>query len=395
MRIFVTELLEFHKETFQKLKSEVKMKKRFNLFTTGNSVIRVGFTLIELLVVISIIGLLAGLLLPAIQSARESGRRTQCANNQRNLAIALISYENSRNAFPGWRDFMKFGSVQGQASWVLQILPQLEESDLKNSLANLPAGTQPTINNIPILFCPSSGNKQDRGLNYQVNAGAVDDFTTLDHPWTYDANSYNGVFLDCAYIKQQSEASSVRMDDISKFDGTSYTLMIAENVNAGFWIASEGTHFCCNRDGTSNSPSPLDNLNSGKDKIEGSVSFCWARDYAGSVTGIDSISLEAAQAAPKQYIQFSSDCTLATGDRVPRLFNQCVSASFGADWYHSARPSSNHPSVVVTVFCDGHVKALKDSISERVFVQLMTGCDRKSDANDFIGNAILDKSEIE
>ncbi len=66
---------------------------------------RRGFTLIELLVVISIIGILVGLLLPAVQSAREAGRRTQCASNMRNVGLAILSYVNSKNAFPPAGEF--------------------------------------------------------------------------------------------------------------------------------------------------------------------------------------------------------------------------------------------------------------------------------------------------
>src|SRR5207248_485502 len=61
---------------------------------------RRGFTLIELLVVISIIGILVGLLLPAINQAREAGRRAQCQNNMRNVALGLLGYANKKNAFP-------------------------------------------------------------------------------------------------------------------------------------------------------------------------------------------------------------------------------------------------------------------------------------------------------
>jgi prepilin-type processing-associated H-X9-DG protein len=290
---------------------------------------------------------------------------------------------------------MNFGSVgRGQASWVVQILPQLEEADLKSNLAN---GTIPAeIGKIPVLFCPSANRKDSRGLNFQVNAGAVDDFTAVDPHWTYDDNSFNGVFLDSAVIKDKGKSSIVRLDDISKYDGTSATLLIAENVNAGFWIAEEGTHLCCERDGSSNAPSPPDTLSgssAGKDKIEGSVGFCWARDYKETYT---TMTFEQAQDADKQYVPFSSNCgTSLSGDRIPREFNYCISGNYGADWYQSARPSSNHPSVVVVSFCDGHVKALRDNISARVFVQLMTGCDKRSDATNLIGNELLNKADYE
>ena len=59
-----------------------------------------GFTLVELLVVIAIVGLLATLLIPAIQAARSSARRTQCTNNLRQLGIALTNYEGTRGRFP-------------------------------------------------------------------------------------------------------------------------------------------------------------------------------------------------------------------------------------------------------------------------------------------------------
>jgi len=59
-----------------------------------------GFTIVELLVVISIVGILIGLLLPAVQSARESGRRTECQNHLRNLALAALQFEATQKRFP-------------------------------------------------------------------------------------------------------------------------------------------------------------------------------------------------------------------------------------------------------------------------------------------------------
>ena len=61
---------------------------------------RHGFTLVELLVVIAIIGILIGMLLPAVQQVRESARRTQCSNNIRQLSLGVLNYESAHSHFP-------------------------------------------------------------------------------------------------------------------------------------------------------------------------------------------------------------------------------------------------------------------------------------------------------
>ncbi|HUP82128.1 MAG TPA: DUF1559 domain-containing protein, partial [Pirellula sp.] len=84
------------------------------------------FTLIELLVVIAIIGVLTGILLPAVQSARESARRLQCSNNLRNQALAVIQFEGARKQLPPGRVLTN----DLDYAWSFYVLPWLERSSL-------------------------------------------------------------------------------------------------------------------------------------------------------------------------------------------------------------------------------------------------------------------------
>jgi prepilin-type N-terminal cleavage/methylation domain-containing protein/prepilin-type processing-associated H-X9-DG protein len=102
-----------------------------------------GFTLVELLVVIAIIGVLVALLLPAIQAAREAARRSTCINNLKQIALALLNYEQSRGQFP----LGSYTAVEEDhpaeedgLGWATQILPQLEEQAVYDTIKN---------NNIP------------------------------------------------------------------------------------------------------------------------------------------------------------------------------------------------------------------------------------------------------
>ena len=96
-----------------------------------------GFTLIELLVVIAIIAVLIALLLPAVQSAREAARRTQCVNNLKQLGLACHAYESSFKVLPP--ETMCSGT-NGPTAFV-HILPQIEQSALYDRLASVGFGT--------------------------------------------------------------------------------------------------------------------------------------------------------------------------------------------------------------------------------------------------------------
>ena len=107
-----------------------------------------GFTLVELLVVISIIGMLMALLLPAVQAARETGRRNTCQSNQHNVSLATHQFAEAKKYYPGWSNNLPTmnGSTAGNmtVSWVVPLLPYMERNDIYQALASLAI---PRLNN--------------------------------------------------------------------------------------------------------------------------------------------------------------------------------------------------------------------------------------------------------
>jgi hypothetical protein len=127
-----------------------------------------GFTVVELLGVIAIIGVLVGLLLPAVQSAREAARRLSCLNNIRQLSLGCLNHESTHDRFPtngwgfGWTGEADRGSDRRQpAGWIYNILPFIEESSLHGMGAGLTGAARNTAHgqrlSSPIrgINCPS------------------------------------------------------------------------------------------------------------------------------------------------------------------------------------------------------------------------------------------------
>lgn len=130
---------------------------------------QLGFTLVELLVVLSVIGLLIGLLLPAIQMSREAARRIQCANSLRNIGLAIHQFEGIHRRLPAGDD----RHALTEHAWSTLILPYLEQQALYNQFDFTRHWTVADENraaaliDLPIYVCPSSREsfpgKQDYG----------------------------------------------------------------------------------------------------------------------------------------------------------------------------------------------------------------------------------------
>src|SRR5262245_36861199 len=111
-----------------------------SLTSRGQEPRRVAFTLVEMLVVISIIAVLAALLLPAINMAREAGRKAQCGNNLKNLHLAMQQFDNAKGQYPASRTFWNSAQYKASAvypptwdfpghtlTYVHEILPYIEQ----------------------------------------------------------------------------------------------------------------------------------------------------------------------------------------------------------------------------------------------------------------------------
>ena len=160
-----------------------------------------GFTLIEVIMVMLIIGLLLSLLLPALGAARETGRRTQCVQKVRQLALAVQQFEVHRSHYPGWRYTftIKDQTQLQQVTWPLLVLPYTQRRDVYERYQQIGPSPQNVVCLRDLLVCPSDFEKAAATgptISYVGNTGRVDDATAAQQNKLAPDARANAVFLN-------------------------------------------------------------------------------------------------------------------------------------------------------------------------------------------------------
>jgi prepilin-type N-terminal cleavage/methylation domain-containing protein len=314
------------------------------------------FTLVELLVVIAIIGVLVALLLPAVQRARESSRRSGCVNSLRQIATGTLHFEERFRRIPGL--FEKLSAERFKVkdpipnmTWAVAIMPDVERPAV---LEIAETGVMPRTY-AEIYLCPSDGTRTRSGPDnsYVANGGRRDSVIFQ--------KIANGPFISRVYRPHEN----LNVIEAHWVDGRDYTLMYSENADSPEYdvIGWNGFKFCF--DDWPREPGFVDERQ--HDRTWGPV-FLWSDAIDGRVgINMPGTDLEGVKCEPD-----------LPGRYRP---HNCPHES-GLAYSSWARPSSYHSGGVNAAFGSGRVLFLRETIDYKVYVALMTMDEKNSDSED-------------
>ena len=347
---------------------------------------RRGFTLIELLVVIAIIAVLIALLLPAVQSAREAARRTQCVNNLKQIGLALHNYHQTHNVFPmGCSSGMWSGvgvyQTKQNLSQLAQMLPFLEQTQVYNAI-NFNWGAEDSTS----VLCYQINMT---GTNAQISALVCPSDPRggqPDHNSTTNTNNYYGCVgttMSWGLIGNQAPFANMNVPSINMPSTGLFT-----------WQASYGIQNCT--DGTSNtvafseaavgyqSEQPLQRLIGLQGVQIPFTSMLYDASSNPALTlSVIQLCNQAYQSANGGYIDAQRGENWAHGCMAMSLFNTVVTPNaYNDTWTHCGLNASSravlsnadsyHPGGVNCGMADGSVKFIKDSINQTTWWALGT-----------------------
>ncbi len=310
---------------------------------------RSAFTLIELLVVIAIIGVLIGLLLPAVQKVREAAARIKCSNNLKQLTLAFHTHESAYGTFPAGDLIIGLPlpapTTQRGSNWFLQSLPFLE------------AGNVLTSNNYNFNRPPSAGFVYSQfdvavngiGIGFSTNLAVAHCPSNDSPPWARDYFGVQGArdrrygnYISRGFLHDDGMLGIYRGRTISECpDGTANTIVVGENYLA---IVTGGIANAAGTNLTTHNNTPA--------APEGYAPWYW---------GGGSVSVADAPVNPTRSV-----LTMNSPINDPTFFlggaNHNVLARA-----HDHPFSSRHPGGAMFGFCDGHVQFVRNSIDINVY----------------------------